>query len=380
MANSIILREKTGVNGKIIVSYDIPTKHINTGSNIYWLKQMINYTALINGDYMEMIKLFYYTGYKEDFEELYTQYCNTLNEETKLFLLKHAHDRRDDYIIKKYITELPIEVITKQSDELNILEKLCMHGLMLGGTSYSHKVNYPDEDKQVLQLVEFICHAKPALVTEKCVKIAGNYNNHKIVEILTRYLNMPKTSLCYICNNNAEPQRIITDICLCKKYLHYTCGQELIRNNGSYCFSCKSPYKTNMPLNYVGIHGPVKSDYIYFPHLGVFPIPLFKGKYQIVSDLFNRLRLSIIYLQYKNINNIFELILSTPSAIDSFLSLKNKLVRDLNGPCNGYGVIIDDKFRLLDTTCSNAPRLLNKEAYDTTELLINKYLFCLHTN
>jgi len=366
----MILKEK--INNEII-SYEIKTIHVGK-NDTFFLSGMFDYNLIKSGDIDELIKLFYLTNYQEDFDMLYTAYSDKLKLETKIYLLNNAHRHRSDNIIKKYIVELTVEQInTKLSHyDRNILQSLCSHGSVISGGnhSYAQKRQYPIEDPELLAIVEFILIHKPQLIDENCYTTARNYNNHQIIKLLNNCKIDKGTSdnLCYICNSDSEPDRIINDICACKMFIHYHCAQELIRSTGDICKTCATPYKRNTPLNHIGMLGPVTDDKIYFPHLGVFPIPLFSGKYQIETKKPEQLILSIIYIQYKHI-----LYLADNSTAAEMAEMKTRLLKALtNGESYGYGELINGKFKLLDNTCSNAPRDLNYLAYSLTETVINK--------
>ena len=368
---SLILREK--INGEL-VSYEITTIHKREKNNVFFLSGMLNYELIKANDPDELLKLFYFTEYLEDFEFLYMVHMNTISDDTKLFLLNHAYNLRDDKLIKKYVVELPLEQLNKKLHEydVNILERLCMHGLVVSGdkVSYSQKLRYPHEDPELLELVEFILKHKPELISESCYSTARCYKNDQIVKLLNNYnLESSESSepLCYICSSPSEPDRIITDICKCRMAIHYHCAQELImRSDDEKCRTCDSFYKRNMKLNHINIRGPVESNLVYFPHLGIFPVPLFNKKYQRVNK-FGELYLSIIYLQYKHIIDLFNSI-----TLNELIDLKQKLREKLSDPCNGFGRVKDNKFVMISNTCSNAPRDLNQMAYMLTEISINK--------
>jgi hypothetical protein len=366
---SLILQEK--INNEII-SFEIKTIH-EKEKNKYFLAGMFDYNLIKSGDIDELIKLFYFTGYQEDFEILYSEHSDNLRVETKIYLLNNAYRYRSDHIIKKYIVALSVvQINTKinQYDE-NILQHLCAHGSIAGGDrfSYTQKRRYPIEDPELLAIVEFVLQHKPQLIDEKCYSVARYCNNNQIIKLLNNYKiddkTVDDTDLCYICNSYSEPDRLINDICMCKMNIHHHCAQELILSTGNKCKTCNSDYKCNMKLKHINMLGPAPDNKIYFPHLGIFPIPLWGGKYQIVKDKGDQLVLSIIYLQFKHIKYLFDT--STPEEIKQ---MKIHLIEALSDPCNGFGQIIDGKFKLLDNTCSNAPKELNFSSYLLTETLL----------
>jgi hypothetical protein len=371
---SLILQEK--INNEII-SFEIKTIH-EKEKNKFFLAGMFNYNLIKSGDIDELIKLFYFTNYQEDFEILYSEHSEKLKVETKIYLLNNAHKHRADHIIKKYIVELTVEQINIKMNhyDQNILQSLCSHGSVVSGdkNSYTQKRRYPIEDPELLAVVEFILQHKPQLINEKCYSAARFYKNNQIIKLLNNYKIADKNDktedLCYICNSDSEPDRLINDICSCKMNIHYHCAQELILSTGDTCKTCNSAYKCNMKLKHINMLGPVLDNKIYFPHLGIFPIPLWGGKYQIVKDKGEQLVLSIIYLQFKHIKYLFDT--STPEEIEQ---MKIHLYKSITDPCNGFGQIINGKFKLLDNTCSNAPKEFNFSSYLLTEHIINnKYI------
>ena len=367
---SLIIRKK--VNSEI-VSYEIKTIHKREKNNVFFISGIINYDLIKAEDIDELIKLFYLTKYLEDFDLLYLNHMEYLKPDTKLFLLNHAYNIRHGSLIKKYVVELPIELINKKQTEydVNILECLCMHRFVISShpaVKSFPQINYPGEDLNVLELVEFILQNKPELISERCYALARSYKNNQIIKLLNNYqvCQVDTYDLCYICSAGSEPERIINDICECKMNIHYHCAQELIqRSRDNKCKTCNAQFKRNMPLNHIGMLGPVFDNKVYFPHLGVFPVPLCGG-YQILSKE-NRLQVSIIYLQYKYIAKLHAEL--TP---DELVKIKEQLRKDLSW-YNGFGrLTADGGFELLENTCSNAPRELNPLAHTLTELIVNK--------
>jgi hypothetical protein len=360
---SLILKYKIGIEEKHI---ELSTIH-KQKPNTYWLSNLFDY-SIIPDDIDELIKLFYYTGYVEDFNKLYQ---NNLKIETKIFLLNNSYLRRDDEIIKKYLPELTVQQINtkKCESDYNILERLCSHGSICepNNKSYSTKTKYKEEDNDLLSILEFVCKTKPELITDICYRLCRFNNNIKSITILNQYyINEPNSNICFICNSSSEQNRLISGICKCSNKLHYHCAQDFIQKISNTCKVCNTEFIKNTEIS-----TPDKNPLIFFPSIGMFPIPLFTNKYQFVQDVYYKLKLSIIYLQFENIAYILR-----DQTKDQLNQLKYKLINDLTGNLsNEFGMLENNKFKLLYNTISNAPFKFNVLAYKTTENIVNLYLF-----
>jgi hypothetical protein len=152
--------------------------------------------------------------------------------------------------------------------------------------------------------------------------------------------------------------------------IHYHCAMDLIRQMGDICPTCKTEYKKNEKIKLIGMYSTKPDNEIYFPHLGIFPIPLFSGKYIHTNHIFEQIKLSIIYLQTQN---LLKLLFGLNE--EQKTEIKNQLCDYLKDPCNGIGKIVNNKFMLISNMCSNAPREYNLKEYIFIERLINRILF-----
>ena len=90
----------------------------------------------------------------------------------------------------------------------------------------------------------------------------------------------------------------------------------------------------------------------------------------IATDLFDKIKLSIIYLQYNNLIKILVRLLTSEK-----IEIKNKFNSYLKTHDNGIGFINNNKFVLIEHLSSNATRQLNKTEYNNITMVINHMFF-----
>ena len=289
---------KTKVNKCIItIELTVLTEIMN---NVLFVPELFNYDKIIDDDKEELLKLFYYFGCDKDFA-LYS--LDDISNKTKVYLINNSIQYRNYNMIKRFIDEVSYDELNMKVNDYdrNIIEILTSHG---SSRSYNQKINYPNEDLELLNIIEYILERKPKLITEHAYITARALNNNKIIELFNKYNTSTDESKCYICYSPTEPDRLITDICLCKTEIHYHCAMELIKTNGDICKTCNSNFKKNTPINLIGIVSQVLDTSVYFPHLGLFPIPLLCNKFSFSTTLFTKIKYSIIYLQSVNLISI----------------------------------------------------------------------------
>jgi hypothetical protein len=364
----LYLKKKVSV-GIITIEIDTFTHKDN---NIVWSDMLFDYDKIMMNDLEELLKLFYYLDYKDDFNNL--QYVHK-SPKTKRFIIETALNYRDDNIIKQYISELSIEDLTNKTNDydLNIIEKLASHGYICGNEadrSYYKKMNHPNEDPEILNIIEYILQIRPKLITKQAYDTANHYNNNQIIKLFDKYSSSDDEQ-CYICMLSSDQEMLITDICMCKMNIHYNCAVDLIKKNGDICRTCNKPFERNEKIYVMTVDNkPMLEPYIYFPKIGYFPVPFLPGKHMVTTTHFDKLIFAIIYLQTNTVFDIFSLLKSNEKE-----EIKYNFHIFLTKNDNGLGSVVNGKFVMIEHLGSNATKLFNEIKYNQITQIINYNFF-----
>jgi hypothetical protein len=174
----------------------------NVPNNERWVESdLFDYDKIVK-DPEELLKLYYFLDFKDDFNSLLV---DELTPSTKKFLIETAINFRDDGMIKFYLDDLSIEQLNKheynisprklgmghqsrETTNMNILEKLALHGITYSeDNTYYSKRNYPTEDDDLVNIVEYICQKKPELITPHAMSNAMHNSGNRVYTLFRKY-------------------------------------------------------------------------------------------------------------------------------------------------------------------------------------------------
>ena len=356
----------------------VKTQHDN--NNFYYHNSHKNIFSFDKLQYnkFELMKFFIYIGFYDEFNELestelestelesteveFNKLESTELEFNKLEFNKLEFNKLDlvKFIIYYSIGknwELFYKYVSKLSNEnmMNIKDGKSLLYVLLQSTLYA------SEYTKLSESIIFILKLNPSLINDECYEIIRLTKKKKLFKILNTYIiSQNDVTSCYLCLLHSEKKWLITNICSCKMYIHFHCIQKLISKNGNSCSICKNKYIKNVPhFN----HSNELDKQIYFPHLGIYPIPLLCGIYEIIdkSDIYKNIIGAITYLQVTEL----KILLTSENKLMLFNKLNNQKVAF-------YATIKNNKIKLLNNLGSNLCRDNNKKVFDEIEELLNK--------
>jgi hypothetical protein len=356
--------------------------HTCFGHNINELK--INYDKIVdyyknglnNNNIIDIIKFYMHFEINDKITKIYMSSF----EINKLLLFYCVDNINFDilHIILENITEDELcNCIENVSSTLNknILEHICStHGIITNSTDINKLVtkrNYKGKvEDNVIKIITLLLNKSRKLITDNCYKSCRYLHHIEIIELMNNYINDTEinncVNNCYICHNSSEQYMIITNVCKCKNYVHYTCLQKLIkyqRNNINIlqnCKICNDKYKYNFPPK-INTNNEF-DEKIFFPENDIYPVPCMTNRYKNSTNICEKLQLSMYYLQTEK----FEQYISEISneEFKNFIELEIKYMI-IKYNCS------DKKYYLCDNLPSNYPKIYNLDKYLKIEEIIN---------